>query len=125
MALRERVTSVKMMARTAMNESPLGRVMGVVTIEASSMVGWNAGDGRSFERARKMSRMKEENDVKLPQKPVLRPMKRGIVFLTRVCRLQASARSSSVGIRSGGFLSLIPTLLAVDREIRDGEDDPY
>ncbi|KAF1981264.1 hypothetical protein K402DRAFT_342744, partial [Aulographum hederae CBS 113979] len=37
--------------------------------------------GRSFERARKASRMKEEKEVRLPQKPVARPMYRGVVFL--------------------------------------------
>ena len=35
---------------------------------------WEMGMGRVFARARKASRMKEENEVKEPQKPVERPM---------------------------------------------------
>lgn len=37
-------------------------------------IGWERGEGRSLERARKASRMKEEKEVKEPQKPVARPM---------------------------------------------------
>ncbi len=35
---------------------------------------WEMGVGRVFARARKASRMKEENEVNEPQKPVERPM---------------------------------------------------
>jgi hypothetical protein len=38
--------------------------------------------GRSLDKAKNTSRMREEKDVKEPQKPVARPIYRGIVFLT-------------------------------------------
>ena len=39
------------------------------------------GEARSLVNARKASRMKDEKEVKEPQKPVARPMINGVVFL--------------------------------------------
>ena len=47
----------------------------------------------SFDNARKMSRTKDENDVKDPQKPVARPIYSGIVFFTDIRARFAAKRS--------------------------------
>ncbi|CCF45983.1 hypothetical protein CH063_14884 [Colletotrichum higginsianum] len=51
--------------------------------------------GRSLLAARKTSRMKDEKDVKEPQKPVARPMYRGIVFLIARWAFFAAATSAT------------------------------
>lgn len=72
-AERQRATVVMMMAKRAMKLYPPLRG----TVEAGSMGKgevWEIGVGRAFARARKASRMKEEKEVREPQKPVARPM---------------------------------------------------
>lgn len=72
-AERHRATVIMMTAKRAMKLYPPLRL----TVEAGSIGEEEVceiGVGRAFARARKASRMKEENEVKEPQKPVARPM---------------------------------------------------
>ena len=46
------------------------------------VLGWFIGEGRSLDNAKRMSRTKDEKEVKEPQKPVARPIYNGIVFLS-------------------------------------------
>ena len=67
------------MASIARKEKPPFRIGIVDDDEGEGVV------GRELARARKVSLWKEENEVKDPQKPVDKPMYRGIVFLMLVC----------------------------------------
>ena len=74
-APRERVVVRMRTARRAIKEYPPFRWM-VEDMDGEGVVelGCDTGVGRLLESARKASRMKLEKEVKLPQKPVARPM---------------------------------------------------
>jgi hypothetical protein len=83
---KDKETVVMRTAINAINEYPPLRA--VVVVAAS-------GIGMSFDRAKKISRMKDENDVNDPQKPVANPIYNGIVFLVAICAFLATARSTA------------------------------
>lgn len=59
-------------------------------LETGPENGSRDGSGRSFASARKTSLMNEEKEVKQPQKPVVRPMYNGMVFLAALCAFNRS-----------------------------------
>lgn len=71
-----------MTERIAMNEYPpfLGTVE--VVLGWLPVYGWFIGEDVLFDRAKKTSRMKLEKEVREPQNPVVKPMYKGIDFLT-------------------------------------------
>lgn len=91
-AARESATVYMMTASRAMNEYPPSRCI-VDVKEGTEEYGWFTGVGRLLERARKTSRMKDEKEVKEPQKPVARPIYSGIVFFVFACAFLAASGS--------------------------------